>query len=190
MFLLLSSFTLVPLTPHAPDTPPLTAPDFGALPHRRCYSAPRRAQAALQPQHPLPLDPSPSGGVPHTGDWSDDRASMQRVCPRQLQRHQQQHKTRLEACSAAGDMYSLGVLLVEVATGSLPFPGGEARLSHSPDSATGDEDESALVSSMIQQMANPALVSCSCSPAALSGLAVSCLLVGVALQVCRAPAYA
>ncbi len=144
------------------------------------------AAPALDPCRKCSAHPTPHPLIltfaMHTGAWSDDTASMPRICPCQLQRHHHQHKTRLEACSAASDMYSAGVLLAEFATGRLPFPGDEAALSHPPDRELGGEGNSGLMASISQQMADPLLVSCSCPAGALSGPSLSHLLANFVLR--------
>ena len=65
----------------------------------------------------------------YAGDWSEDVFGRRRTCYCQLVRYLHRGVNRLKACNHLGDSYSAGVLLAELATGELPFPGDETLLA-------------------------------------------------------------
>ena len=56
------------------------------------------------------------------GDWLEDGYGVQSTCPFQQKRHHNGMSLQ-GSCTAAADMYALGVLLALLALGHLPFPG-------------------------------------------------------------------
>lgn len=63
------------------------------------------------------------------GNWSTDVRCSRRICPWQLLDCLHYGMSPLEACEAAYDIWSAGVLLAELATGALPFPGESTLLA-------------------------------------------------------------
>ena len=96
----------------------------------------------------------PHSGIAAAGDWSDDALAIQRICPWQQLRRCQLSMSYLAACCAPGDMYSAGILLAELATGSVPFPGTDLS-----QQGMSDEDYTAHTASIVQQARDKSWVS-------------------------------
>ena len=91
----------------------------------------------------------------HAGDWPEDVYGMQSICPYQHMRCYKQGMSCLDACSASGDIWSLGILLALVALGEMPFPGDLPLLQ----SSGGEEDQLLkLFGSVLQQLVDPVKV--------------------------------
>ena len=91
------------------------------------------------------------------GDWLEDVYGVQSTCPYQQKRHQQQGESRLEACRASGDIWSLGILLALVALGEVPFPGDLQLLQGSDE--LGMDQQRAFIVSVMRQIVDPVKVS-------------------------------
>lgn len=85
---------------------------------------------------------------------------MQRTCPWQLQCFWQKGLSNLQAVAPASDMWSFSILLAELATGTVLFPGNAAGLHPDMDLDLGDDPHCDFMVSMQHQMMDTAWVCC------------------------------